>query len=130
MVNYCLGTLLVAFAHAAGAFTSCRLSSLVQQSLPTNREGAKTPRATQGDGDTASPLSKLMCACDAACMGANKDQRPLVESMAKEVEALNPNPRPLEVPDLLSGCWRLVYTTSDSILGKSSYGCQSFDSCL
>ena len=33
------------------------------------------------------------------------------------LEALNPTPNPLEAPDLLSGCWRLIFTTSDSILG-------------
>ena len=41
--------------------------------------------------------------------------RPLIEAL----ERLNPTPRPLEAPELLSGNWRLVYTTSDSILGTT-----------
>jgi len=36
-----------------------------------------------------------------------------------DILLLNPTARPLEAPELLSGCWRLVYTTSDSILGTA-----------
>ena len=40
-------------------------------------------------------------------------------TLIEEAERLNPTPKPLEAPTLLSGCWRLVYTTSDSILGTT-----------
>ena len=50
--------------------------------------------------------------------GASAGQREAIEAAAQACEALNPTPRPLE-SSLLSGRWRLVYTTSDSILGKS-----------
>ncbi|HEY9621755.1 MAG TPA: PAP/fibrillin family protein [Crinalium sp.] len=33
------------------------------------------------------------------------------------LEDRNPNPRPLETPDLLTGDWRLLYTTSRELLG-------------
>ena len=34
-----------------------------------------------------------------------------------QLEGFNPNPRPLEVPQLLEGNWRLLYTSSDELLG-------------
>ncbi|KAJ1627304.1 plastid lipid-associated protein/fibrillin conserved domain-containing protein, partial [Pavlovales sp. CCMP2436] len=36
--------------------------------------------------------------------------------LAKKLEAINPTRRPL-ASDKLSACWRLLYTTSDAILG-------------
>ena len=60
---------------------------------------------------------RLLAACDAAAMGYDAGRRASVEGRIEELEALNPTPRPLEAPGLLTGCWRLVYTTSDSILG-------------
>ena len=50
-------------------------------------------------------------------MGRDKEERGNVLAKIEALEALNPTPKPLEAPELLSGCWRLVYTTSDSILG-------------
>jgi hypothetical protein len=58
-----------------------------------------------------------MAACSEAKMGRDYAQRINVLARIEALEALNPTPRPLDAPDLLSGCWRLVYTTSDSILG-------------
>ena len=52
-------------------------------------------------------------------LGASEAQAAAIEAAARACEALNPTPRPLESPELLSGRWRLVYTTSDSILGRS-----------
>lgn len=43
--------------------------------------------------------------------------RSTVLAEIEALEALNPTPNPLEAPELLTGCWRLIYTTSDSILG-------------
>ena len=69
--------------------------------------------------DTASAKETLLLACEAAAMGRNRSERPLVRLRFQQLEELNPTPKPLEAPDLLSGCWRLVYTTSDSILGTT-----------
>ena len=62
---------------------------------------------------------KLLAACEAAAMGREADRRETVLDAIEAVERLNPTARPLEAPELLSGCWRLVYTTSDSILGTA-----------
>lgn len=62
---------------------------------------------------------KLLAACEAAAMGREADRRSTVLDAIEAVERLNPTARPLEAPELLSGCWRLVYTTSDSILGTA-----------
>ena len=51
--------------------------------------------------------------------GGGRDVERRHRSCIEEVEALNPTPQPLACPKLLSGCWRLVYTTSDSILGTA-----------
>ena len=61
----------------------------------------------------------LLSACEAAAMGYDMDRRSNVLEKIELLEAANPTPKPLEEPELLSGCWRLVYTTSDSILGIS-----------
>ncbi|KAL1504056.1 hypothetical protein AB1Y20_010466 [Prymnesium parvum] len=62
---------------------------------------------------------RLLAECEAAAGGRDTERRPGVRESIERLEQLNPTPRPLERPDLLSGCWRLVYTTSDSILGTS-----------
>jgi hypothetical protein len=41
-------------------------------------------------------------------------------SFVEQLEAQNPNPKPFEVKDLLDGDWRLLYTTSKSILGLNN----------
>ena len=63
--------------------------------------------------------TRLLAACEAAAMGREADRRDLVLDAITAVESLNPTARPHEAPELLSGCWRLVYTTSDSILGTT-----------
>ena len=60
---------------------------------------------------------RLLAVCEAAGMGREVNRRAKVRTAIRALEALNPIPRPLESPELLSGCWRLVFTTSDSILG-------------
>jgi hypothetical protein len=47
---------------------------------------------------------------------ATEEDKEAVESAVQQLEKINPTPRPLESP-YLNGRWRLVYTTSDSILG-------------
>lgn len=67
----------------------------------------------------ASCRGRLINACADADMGINKEKRGTVLALIEALEAQNPTPRPLERPELLTGCWRLIYTTSDSILGLS-----------
>uniref|UniRef100_A0A7S3K0C3 Plastid lipid-associated protein/fibrillin conserved domain-containing protein n=1 Tax=Aureoumbra lagunensis TaxID=44058 RepID=A0A7S3K0C3_9STRA len=63
--------------------------------------------------------TQLLEQCEACDMGRKVELRPLVEEKLEALEALNPTPRPLEAPDLLTACWVLKYTTADSILGTS-----------
>lgn len=50
---------------------------------------------------------------------ATEDDARVVEGLAADLERVNPTKKPLAAADLLSGRWELLYTTSDSILGKS-----------
>jgi PAP_fibrillin len=49
-------------------------------------------------------------------IGANVAEKQAIEREVAAVEATNPNPQPLQRPDLLEGDWRLVYTSSTSLL--------------
>ncbi len=42
-------------------------------------------------------------------------------TVVEKLEDHNPNPHPLETPQLLDGDWRLLYTTSKSILGLNNF---------
>lgn len=44
-------------------------------------------------------------------------EKQAVQAAIATLEDRNPNPRPLEVPNLLEGNWRLLYTTSQELLG-------------
>ncbi|MBE9061793.1 PAP/fibrillin family protein [cf. Phormidesmis sp. LEGE 11477] len=48
---------------------------------------------------------------------ANANDRQVIASIIARVEDLNPTPNPLSAPDLLAGDWRLLYTTSQELLG-------------
>lgn len=47
---------------------------------------------------------------------ATEEDKEKVEELASKLEALNPTKNPVESP-LINGKWKLVYTTSESILG-------------
>ncbi|MDJ1168255.1 PAP/fibrillin family protein [Roseofilum sp. BLCC_M154] len=47
---------------------------------------------------------------------ASATQKQAILSAVVQLEERNPNPRPTEVPELLSGDWRLLYTTSEELL--------------
>ena len=50
--------------------------------------------------------------------GRDFSQRDRVRACIEQLEEVNPTPRPVaDAPEKLSACWRLLYTTSDSILG-------------
>jgi len=48
---------------------------------------------------------------------ANELDKVAILSLIAQVEDFNPNPNPLERPDLLDGNWRLLYTSSRELLG-------------
>jgi len=48
------------------------------------------------------------------------DKKAILVAVAR-LEDRNPNPRPLERPDLLEGDWRLLYTTSNSLLNLGRF---------
>ena len=50
--------------------------------------------------------------------GQNVEKRAAVNAQIEVAESFNPTEEPLS-SELLSGCWKLIYTTSDSILGTS-----------
>lgn len=51
---------------------------------------------------------------------ASPAQKQAILSGIARLEDGNPNPRPLTVPTLLDGNWRLLYTTSQELLGINS----------
>lgn len=48
---------------------------------------------------------------------ATPGDKATILSSLTQLEEFNPNPRPLDVPELLEGNWRLLYTSSDELLG-------------
>ena len=63
--------------------------------------------------------TQLLGLCEAAGQGRDLARREAVSQCVDALERLNPTPQPLAEPALLGGCWRLAYTTSDSILGST-----------
>ncbi|KAK9830153.1 hypothetical protein WJX72_010026 [[Myrmecia] bisecta] len=49
---------------------------------------------------------------------ASQEDKARIEALARAAEQANPTPKPL-ASDLINGQWRLVFTTSQSILGTS-----------
>jgi len=47
---------------------------------------------------------------------ASESEKQAILSCVTQLEDRNPNPRPTEVPELLAGDWRLLYTTSAELL--------------
>ena len=52
---------------------------------------------------------------------ANEIDKVKVLSAVEQLEDYNPTPKPLEAKDLLEGNWRLLYTTSRSLLGLDRF---------
>ena len=50
-------------------------------------------------------------------LSASASDRQAIASIIARVEDLNPIPAPLSAPELLAGDWRLLYTTSQELLG-------------
>ena len=66
--------------------------------------------------DPTGPRGRIVQEAKDARQGRDVGRRATVLSHVEALEAQNPNPEPLASP-LLAGRWRLIYTTSDSILG-------------
>jgi hypothetical protein len=47
---------------------------------------------------------------------ASDSEKQSIETLITRTEAFNPTPNPVECPELLNGDWRLIYTTSSSLL--------------
>jgi hypothetical protein len=47
---------------------------------------------------------------------ASDNEKQLIDALIVRTEAFNPTPNPVECPELLNGDWRLIYTTSSSLL--------------
>ncbi|CAM9580179.1 unnamed protein product [Pylaiella littoralis] len=75
-----------------------------------SKSSPKQATAKQDLLDAIAPLNRGRTASDEDI--AN------VESLTKKLEKLNPNPKSLSSP-LINGRWELLYTTSESINGKS-----------
>ncbi len=52
---------------------------------------------------------------------ATESDKVAILSAIAQLEDYNPNPRPLEVPYLLEGDWRLIYTSSKSLLNLDNF---------
>jgi hypothetical protein len=50
-------------------------------------------------------------------IAATDSDRQAIASIIARIEDLNPTPQPLSAPALLAGDWRLLYTTSQELLG-------------
>jgi hypothetical protein len=52
---------------------------------------------------------------------ANASDKQAILSAIAQLEDYNPTPRPLEAAELLSGDWRLLYTSSRALLGLDNF---------
>jgi PAP_fibrillin len=49
-------------------------------------------------------------------LAASDSEKKLINDLITRTEAFNPTPNPVECPGLLNGDWRLIYTSSSSLL--------------
>lgn len=49
------------------------------------------------------------------------DDQKAILALISQLENFNPNPRPFTVPQLLDGNWRLLYTSSEELLGIDKF---------
>ncbi|QDZ19647.1 plastid lipid-associated fibrillin [Chloropicon primus] len=92
---------------------SVRLGTRATLRIGAPRFGGNSP------SDRAVQKARLLTAIEPLKRGlvASEEEQDEVDSLARSVERLNPTARPL-TSDLINGQWKLVYTTSESILGK------------
>ncbi|NJK27714.1 MAG: fibrillin [Coleofasciculaceae cyanobacterium SM2_3_26] len=61
-------------------------------------------------------LLELISGKNRGLLASENDKQAILAAIAR-LEERNPTPRPLEAPELLEGDWRLLYTTSQELLG-------------
>lgn len=66
--------------------------------------------------DLKRELREAIASKNRGILATATDQQAIASVIAR-VEALNPTPNPLSATDLLAGDWRLLYTTSQELLG-------------
>jgi hypothetical protein len=87
-----------------------KLASMFSGNASSSGSSAKRDAAKQDLLDAIAPLKRGLLADD--------DDAQRVDDLARQLERLNPTPKPLASP-LINGRWELLYTTSAGILGKS-----------
>jgi hypothetical protein len=65
-------------------------------------------------------LIEMIAGKNRGLLATETDKQATLSAIA-QLEDRNPNPRPLEVADLLDGDWRLLYTTSRGILNIDQF---------
>ena len=102
--------------------TDCeRFRGLARWSLLNNTKGSRCYRQEQVLESTSAGLLRcfeLAARARPECPRLHSKPCAQVERLAEAVEAVNPNRASLSSP-LVNGKWRLLYTTSASILGTS-----------
>lgn len=61
-------------------------------------------------------LLEIIAGTNRGILASETDKKAILSAVA-QLEDINPNPRPLEAIELLDGNWRLLYTTSQELLG-------------
>ncbi|MEB3279470.1 MAG: PAP/fibrillin family protein [Lyngbya sp.] len=61
-------------------------------------------------------LLELIAGKNRGLLASELDRQAILAAIA-QLEDYNPNPKPLEVPELLEGNWQLLYTSSQELLG-------------
>ncbi|KAG2442450.1 hypothetical protein HXX76_002536 [Chlamydomonas incerta] len=87
-------------------------------SFPFLKAGPPKPSKAEARAEAKQELLERIATLDRGA-SATEDDKADVERLASALEGLNPTARPLASPELLSGKWRLLYTTSASILATS-----------
>ncbi|PNW85484.1 hypothetical protein CHLRE_03g188650v5 [Chlamydomonas reinhardtii] len=87
-------------------------------SLPFLKAGPPKPSKAEARAEAKKELLDRIATLDRGA-SATADDKADVERLASTLEDLNPTAKPLAAPELLSGKWRLLYTTSASILATN-----------
>lgn len=61
-------------------------------------------------------LLELIAGKNKGILASDLDRQAILSAIA-QLEDYNPNPKPFEVPELLDGNWKLLYTSSEELLG-------------
>ena len=78
------------------------------------------PCAARNSFNEVGQFLQLLDAISAVERGfsATDDDKKRIDKLASKLESMNPNKKSLEADDI-NGKWKLIYTTSQSILGQN-----------